>query len=227
MLKSANTLSDRYVLLLYWLVRKNRAKDFSCKNLEVQKKKLVPGTEKSVAEEAESEKQHIIPASVLGKAVFGGKGRLTTSRHVTNNIGNLTYISHALNHFVTGLGDTWIACGLEDGDVNLAAHFMTGPAKDTYEGLQGKTLTPEDEKLYLEFCEKRRAQIEEAFLSWLTKLRDELSAPQTRIVQEKRRANPSTADDICCLGFPAAIEDALLRLQWHSSTSRRELCDYS
>jgi hypothetical protein len=92
-LEHSNSLQDRYVLLLYWLVRKNKAMDFSySKNNLMKINEFTPGNECVVSEEFEPEKQHIVPYSLL-MDIFEIDERTRLSTHAANNIGNITYIS--------------------------------------------------------------------------------------------------------------------------------------
>lgn len=223
-LRAANTLSDRYVLLLYWLVRRNKARDFSYRNLpsgqlslqQVGSKALVPaGLERHVRSDMHPEKQHIAPAAKLSKNIFGENARITTSRHPINNVGNLTFISQALNS-LTGLGDSWIDPDKEDDKAKLAGHFIQGRALDCYEALRKKDslLSRNDLECFKEFCEERRKLIQHAFEDWLSELevncdrgieRIERIDPAVRLAAER-----DTAGNIRQLDYPDRVEDALL-----------------
>lgn len=216
-LKMANTLTDRYLLLLYWLARRNGIKDFSYANLPDSKSlSRQAGAEVSVSAEVEPEKQHMAPAATLSRGIYGGDSRITTSRHPINNIGNLTFISRKLNHFETGLGDLWIDPAKEDSPTGLAGHFLQGEALRLYEELRGRetsfSRSKADEKLFEQFCEARRGLIQSGFESWLEELHGGFNLGVDRIEPEAKLVVPDIADKIRGLDFPNRIEDALLKM---------------
>lgn len=87
---SARSLQDRYVLLLYWLLRKLGAKDFVYANLDRLGRKPKPDhAEFELEEGVEPEKQHLVSYSRLAVA-YGITGRVRVSSHKVNDIGNLT-----------------------------------------------------------------------------------------------------------------------------------------
>jgi len=122
-LERSNALLDRYTLMLYWLLRKRKARDFSYENLDEKKPmRARHGEEVFLDETVEPQKQHIIPYSLLAK-LYNLEKRGRVSRHQSNNIGNITYISHEFNHFETGLGSEPINLVLDSAD-NLESHFL-------------------------------------------------------------------------------------------------------
>jgi hypothetical protein len=175
-LKGAQSLMNRYELMLYWLLRKGGADDFSYKNL----------TPRALDAHAEPEKQHIVPYSMLAKVYNIEQQRGRTSRHEVNDLGNITYISHELNSFVTGLGSEPI--DLESGQLadNLESHFLgNGVAKayndakelasDLAKKIESKAqVTPEEREkgknCFREFCAQRRGLIQKAFAEWVEDL---------------------------------------------------------
>ncbi len=190
-LSQSNSLQDRYVLLLYWLIRRNRARDFSYLNLPDNRpdrepgcKGHQPGEERLVQASEKPEKQHIIPFSRIAPIVDDTPSRV---RHGSaNNIGNLTYISSALNSFDTGLGDRPIDPSLGgdmEGD-NLRAHLLlperedartTGePLKAYLKAVRALELENPDRpaaaSAFLDFCTRRRVLVAQAFLTWLEEL---------------------------------------------------------
>ena len=213
-LANASTLNDRYVLMLYWLIRRRKAVDFVYGQLPEEQRKALPGRELPVAKDASPEKQHICPSSALGRWIFGNEGRITTSRHIANNIGNLTYISQALNGW-GGLEATWMDTDMESAAAdNLDRHFLAGASLEKYGELRRKSLAkdlkPADEKTYDSFIAERRALIQQAFESWLLELEAGFADCPASIEPEQRLANRQPADFIRALEFPDMIEDALI-----------------
>ena len=105
-MEQANSIQHRYVLLLYWLERHMGARDFLYANVPIPNKLKSP--EAMLAFEAEPEKQHLLPFT-KAQGLYSGALRRGGS-HPANSVGNLTYISRALNDFDGGLGDklqTW------------------------------------------------------------------------------------------------------------------------
>ena len=178
-LMEADSIQNRYVLLLYGLVRRNRARDFSWKN--VPGNKLMQDQESEiVCETCSPEKQHIVPFSCLKEAIGDGKAK-RGSRHHFNNIGNLTYISSELNGLGTGLEQTPINRQYEPRE-NQIAHFMQdgentddiGPLYDEVKRLvwdEKETSSDDVESKYKRFCAARRALIAKGFESWLDDLK--------------------------------------------------------
>ena len=100
-LREANSIQNRYVLLLYWLERRLRAKDFRY-DLMVKARQQLSPPELALAAQGKPQKQHLVPFSVAAK-LYGPDARRAGS-HVIHNIGNLTYISAAQNA-LDALGD--------------------------------------------------------------------------------------------------------------------------
>lgn len=69
-------------------------------------------TELPLSTGAYPEKQHILPFSKL-RPVFNITGRGRPAAHEANNVGNMTYISRALNDFDGGLGSKCMDVRLE------------------------------------------------------------------------------------------------------------------
>ena len=183
-LEEANSLMNRYVLMLYWLLRKRGAHDFSYKNLKAkQQQESKPGTEKiegALEERAKPEKQHIVPYSLLAKVYNIEQQRGRVSRHKVNNIGNITFISHDLNSIDKGLGDNAINIDNDnEPPENLAHHFLGNGVGKAYSNVAmrvtSNTQPAEDERaearmLFEDFCGQRRALIQEAFAKWVEDL---------------------------------------------------------
>ncbi len=217
-LADSNTLLDRYVLMLYWLLRKMEARDFSYKNLNEEKQKeLKPGKEVALNEGVEPEKQHIVPYSLLEK-LYNIEKRGRVSRHVANNIGNITYISHVFNSYDKGLGSDPIALSLEDPPNNLERHFLgtAGGVGNAYEKAKEMAANAdagareEARRAFEEFCGRRRELIREAFVKWVEEL-----GPKLRIeerVEPEELVEPSLQDQVRRLDYPVDVEDAVLEL---------------
>lgn len=203
--KGSNTLMDRYVLMLYWLLRKNGARDFSYKKNLGDDKPLRAQHEKELQEDVKPEKQHIVPYSLLQK-LYNIEKRGRVSRHPVNNIGNITYISHELNHYETGLGSNPIKLGEEPSD-NREHHFLgDGEVGKSYDEATGKMAKEAFEK----FCEHRRDLIAQAFGEWVKRL-----APEFTISEEVKpapRVDPLLWDRVRRLECSDNIENALLEM---------------
>jgi hypothetical protein len=223
-LEKANTLQDRYVLMLYWLLRKRGARDFSYGNLNDQTRLrneqkgfgLEPGKEKVLEEGVRPEKQHIIPYSLLEK-LYNIEKRGRVSRHAANNIGNITFISNALNHYETGLGSDPIILEWDPVD-NLECHFLgtAGKVGEAYEKSKkmaknaDAATRKEAQGAFEDFCKRRRELIEEALVKWVEELGPELTIGDK--VDPEERFDPSLQDRVRRLDYPADIEDAVLDL---------------
>ncbi len=102
----AKALTSRGTMVLYWLLRKQQARDFSYDvNLEERAAELKKrySVEALLEEAVAPERQHIVPYKRL-KVLFGLEGGARPGRHDAHDIGNLTYISSGLNGFVLGVG---------------------------------------------------------------------------------------------------------------------------
>lgn len=181
--KGVTTVQNRYVLLLYWLLRRNEISDFSYRNIsdeEQREKRRNVGSEQEITWRSEPEKQHIVPVSKISH-VFPDISSKRGKSDI-NNIGNITYISKALNRL---LDNCLIDLSLESED-NLKAHLLHDDSiKTTYEqlkdNLQNKNSQPKDretlEDLFEKFCEKRRKLIIEKICDWISDI-DEEGLPQ-------------------------------------------------
>ncbi|MBI3097932.1 MAG: DUF262 domain-containing protein [Planctomycetes bacterium] len=180
-LAGANSLQNRYVLLLYWLLRQRGARDFDYRNLPKGTppglKRHTEGTRGVPVEAGFSpEKQHVVPYHHL-EEIYGLKDGSRQSTHPANNIGNLTYISHDENEcFEGGLGHRPIRWEHDDLS-NLRSHFLVGDREEmrqarTWE-LYGAVLDPQgrDRKAkFEEFCRLRAGFIANRFGVWLREL---------------------------------------------------------
>ena len=216
------SLQSRYVLMLYWLERRMEAHDFSYRNLKEDRRKLmldrygpVYDHEVEIEHSVEPQKQHIVPYSWLKTTVYEndttGRGRLVN--HPINNLGNLTYISAALNNFETGLGDVPLQFEDEPPE-NLERHFLARGDADNLRGLYQSVVAPEENDAtrqitYEQFCAARRKLIAHGFADWL---REETPSwfLDRRITPIRRQFYSSDDDLIRGLRYPPELEDAFL-----------------
>jgi len=158
-LENSNSLQDRYLLLLAWMLKRNRAQDFSVENLEESEMR----TFKSALETSYGavwEKQHIVPFAHAPE-------RGTRSRGPATNIGNMTFISSALNW---ALKDKPISLKDEDPS-NLGAHFLSvDMAADLRISMDKGVPVPERKAAFEKICRKRRQLISEGFAEWMADL---------------------------------------------------------
>jgi hypothetical protein len=174
-LSQPSALSSRYVLLLYWLERRKKAKDFSYAPFKGKPAFGCP--ERAIAKSVAPEKQHLLPLSRL-QAVFGEKDVKRSQRHDFNRLGNLTYLSHDLNG-LDGYADKPANLNDESPD-NLEKHFIPADGdkalKGSYTELAERledTKRPGDGELkraYLHFCANREQLIAAGFKHWLEEL---------------------------------------------------------
>jgi Protein of unknown function DUF262 len=214
-LKTSNSLFDRYALMMYWLLRRRGARDFSYNNFESEPKKLGElrarhRDEMSLTVDAKPEKQHIVPYSKL-EALYGFAKRGRVGRHPCNNIGNLTYISRELNHFETGLGDRFVDLK-KDREDNLRAHFLDDPrVREAYEkvkGLAREQPTASARDWFERFTKLRREQVAHGFASWVEELGRSL--PAVERIEPEARIDMTIDDRVRKLVCPNDVKDALL-----------------
>ena len=118
-LEGANSIQSRYVLMLYWLQRSLGAEDF--RYAQVAESKTLIKPEAVLSQKVKAEKQHLLPFQ-KAQLIYGtdlGRGE----SHIVNGIGNLTYISRALNDFIGGLGERFALLDLEPPE-NKRAHLL-------------------------------------------------------------------------------------------------------
>lgn len=218
-LEKSNALQDRYTLMLYWLLRKREVIDFSYENLDEEKCKHMRkqyGKELPLKDSVEPEKQHILPYSLLDK-LYNLEKRGRVSKHQANNIGNITYISHDLNDFKTGLGSKPINLALDPPD-NLEGHFLgtTGNVGYMYEKAKKKAINAgaanreKAKRAFEGFCKRRRELIAEAFVKWVEDLAPALTIPER--IEPEARVEASLQDQVHRRDYPDDIEDAVLEL---------------
>jgi len=222
-LEQASSLNDRHVLLLYWLERRNRAKDLLYSQVpEERRQKLFRELENAaggrlteeveISEKFEPQKQHLVPYHLLER-LFDLKARGRVTRHEANNIGHVTYISRALNHYETGLGGDRTRLEEEPSD-NLARHLLKGEdAPGLIEAFMAACQEPPEDKAasraaFASFCRKRRELIARGFENWIEELRG-LPSLDTRI-EPDTRVKRMHEDWVREAGFPDELEDVLI-----------------
>jgi hypothetical protein len=215
--RRAQSLTDKYALLLYWVIRRHGAKDFSyeanlprTKASEVRLKYLVGEDtgEPDVSAYVQPQKQHLVPYTRL-KEMFGLSGA-RPGRHEAHDIGNLTYISEELNG-LTGVGSDPLDLEREPAG-NRDAHFISG--RDV---LRSFSRACADGKLksYRDFCRRRRKLIEGAFLTWDTEMWKARGMARVRHPAEpptRRLLAPTLEDQLRDLKYPDEVRQHLVKL---------------
>ena len=216
-IESASSIQDRYVLLLYWLVRHHGARDFSYDNLQASRRPS--HSELPVEARAKPEKQHIVPFSRLARAMDDDDAQ-RGGTHPFNNIGNLTYISREMNSYETGLSDVMAPRTIEP-EGNLNAHLLQGLQSSTdlakaygclLELLADGVAPPDPSKVeasYATFCALRRQQICEGFQNWLREL-DRAACSAAGVEDVSHLADLSRARDRVEPQRPKFVDDRYL-----------------
>ena len=214
---NVNALTNRYILLLYVLERHLGAVDFygkSLKNIVDETGKTldfsrfdksgrqIKANMKSVCGLSENppEKQHIVPYYWLhneSEDTEPTKGR--KSNDYANNIGNITYISHELNHYETGLGKYWLnlgAAAADDNDSLLRGHIISKAAVALYAPMpRNKTVSMAKGSDFDKWVKKRQEDIAKAFCTWVEELRQEaLTKELSEEIPHARRLIPPCAE---------------------------------
>jgi hypothetical protein len=217
--EAAQSLTDRYALILYWVLRKRGARDFS-----YAANSCSIGTDASSGSEppepllndsARPEKQHLVPYALL-KRLFGVTGA-RPGRHETHDIGNLTYISAFQNGF-DGVASTPLNVAAEPAN-NRDAHFLHDPlviatfVKVCDSMKQGGDSSDQAKAYYRRFCAVRKGAIADAVIAWDAEARDtvpvgtpDLIPPQVRLIA------PTLEDRLRQLAYPLPVINALIDL---------------
>jgi len=207
-----NALTNRYILLLYVLERHLGAVDFYGSSLEKIEdenkneldfsrfnnhepiKREIKANMESVCGQSENppEKQHIVPYYWLHPENEGRK-----SNDYANNIGNITYISHELNHYETGLGKYWLNLGAADNSL-LRGHIISEDAKKLYTQMTpNTTISMAKKSNFGNWVTQRQADIAKAFCTWVEAFR-RLARIKGRVLSEEiphaRRLIPPCAE---------------------------------
>ena len=174
-LAAANSLTNRYVLLLYALERHNNVCDFhgdvlpKSSNPNYDWEQFTPSS--FVDASRNPEKQHIVPYSAFNHN-SELKGRVVNSR--ANNIGNITYISMIQNR--EALGPYWLHLNKLDAN-SKDAHSISDDAIEAYYkiAVNDESMRPDDINAYrLEITsdEKQKFNIDpsgEVYSTWIEK----------------------------------------------------------
>ncbi len=231
-LKESQNLGDRYVLLLYWLVRWRGARDFqySADRELVRKAWADLGHEEPtpppVKKQFSPEKQHMVPAKELQDSakeplgVVDYKSRMRS--HVGNGVANVTYISEAQNReggMKVRLGEGGLmeeVVDLTDEPLeNLLAHVLhdvhEGPAKFTR-----NAKAPANE-WFETYCKVRRESIANGFAAFTERVAAAATAALAQQPSEALRppAEPVLRDrflEIQRLPVSEPVKDALRKL---------------
>lgn len=222
-LEQANSLQHRFVWLLYWLERRRGARDFLYANVPPGHGLRPP--EPLIGKDVLPEKQHLVAFNKAGPMYPGSVTR--SSSHAVNSLGNLTYISHALNTFDGGLGEFLADLAAEPED-NRRAHLLVDDRTsqrvlDDYGRLRdrlnpkGASATDKDRETFERMLKHRRQIIRDGFLAWIAEM-DRSAADQLEIagVGDLRLLSQSDARI-----EPAAPEFAPVRLQHVAHVIRR------
>lgn len=230
-LENADSLQDRMILLLYWLLRNRGANDFSYEKNNIKAKKFFTGKKDIPIDElVKPEKQHIVPYSKL-KKILNIEERTRISSHPANNIGNITYISHDLNSTDRGIGENALNLEDEPSD-NLEKHLLSDLEYDVLSGFK-EIIKPEDKDIekdrekyvgkYNDLMPKRQNLIKKAFLSWINDLFDGEASDQIKPCERifiiyKEFSIPEKIRDY---KLPNELERALIGISSHFKEKRK------
>ena len=164
-LADAKSMTNRQTLMLYWLERGLKTKDFSYSKNKVKDLvalRAIHPVEAVIAKGIQPQKQHIVPYKRL-KEIYGLEGP-RRGNHDVNDIGNITYISKALNSIRIGLGSTPLNLEVEEA-ANLDAHLLSHGSEGLlvyYRRACEASDLGEARESYEKFCELRRERIAQA-----------------------------------------------------------------
>lgn len=221
-IEKARSPLNRYVLMLYWLLRSKGARDFSYKINIPEKIEKYPqhfgDGEVLLSEDASADKQHIVPYARL-KKIYGLEGKARPSQHVVNDIGNLTYISHAFNDYKTGIGSKAVDLRHEPHE-NLGHHLLLDERSELFEHYEaasghGKADRSAAKRHYEDFCRVRKGLIKSAFLAWVDSVcgSSHLPSAAAQVLPAERLISPSDDDRIRGLDCPLQIKADLVLLR--------------
>jgi hypothetical protein len=216
------SLTARYALILYWLLRRAGAKDFQYAKNPVQDigqlRKIHP-LEAMLCEDVSPEKQHIVPHRRL-KELFGLDGQARLGRHEAHDIGNLTYISMALNSFTVGVGARSLRVDQEP-EKNRGAHLLNGGPEllKAFSSACSEADLKNARASYRSFCAIRRRLMSEGIICWEQELRERCRHADLSTVPSVRRlVSPTPTEMIQSFGYPAAVTTSLVKLRNREST---------
>jgi hypothetical protein len=204
-LDKADSLTNRFVLMLYWLLHRRGASDFSYDINLPDRASLLRGrygtsSEAPLSEAAEAQKQHVVPYKLL-KRMFALEGA-RPGRHRAHDIGHITYISAMLNSYETGVGSQMLNMG-EEPPTNREAHLLNDArVLKACESLrQISERSPLDieraKHTFDELCGIRRKAIHAALVEWdneLARLAARDHAVLSQVLHERRLVNETRED---------------------------------
>lgn len=181
------SIQNRYILMLYWILRNNVCDNNRCKDFSYEKNNIFPELWGKNAEFElkksgyfKAEKQHIIPVSKISQEFneTDDEEIIRSGEHIVNNIGNITYISDKENG-LKGLNNEYTNIEAEPLP-NLKNHFIIeqeiiGQNKDvrSFEIVRLYYKIKEEENnrkiKFFEFCKARKELIKKAFIDWVKK----------------------------------------------------------
>lgn len=179
------TTQARPAQLLYWLLRRNEAKDFDYakNNLPL----LLGEGIRALDHRARPQCQHMLPVSLVAELLRpdgSARGAGPVSR-----LGNLTWISERLNGLdgLDGLGAQVVRLDLE-GDRNRDAHVYDEESVSAFRKVQelAERTSPKFVNAYTRFCARREKEIARRFDGWLTELEAAKGLPSANDVPASR-----------------------------------------
>jgi|GEM_PF-3881704 len=214
------SLTNRYTLMLYWLLRSRGARDFLyAPNLPdggaAIRSRYGIEHEAELAERVQPQKQHIVPYARL-KDMFQLAGA-RPGRHEVHDIGNLTYISAALND-LTGLSSRPLQ--LQDEPLeNREAHMLKKAFLPAYRrACDGDLKTAKVS--YAAFCSSRRRLIVEELIQWEQAASAAGGAPAPDLTPLTRRIKQRPDDVTRNLGYSPGVAALLGELSTQHSLER-------
>ena len=182
------TTQSRSARLLYWLLRKEGATDFSYAEnaVTLEDRKGNPILRPvALKKDVDPECQHMLPVSRIKDLVVDGGGN-ARGRSPVSRLGNLTWISSELNGFRRGLGSRIVALDAEsqaadsvgdnlrrhvyDFSVDASSVSATTAFNELATMLDSKTKPEVFKDTYVTFCKAREDEIIARFRHWLGEL---------------------------------------------------------
>jgi hypothetical protein len=214
------SLTNRYTLMLYWLLRSRGAKDFDYAfNLPdggaAIKSRYGIAHEAELIEKVQPQKQHLVPYARL-KEIFDLVGA-RPGRSEAHDIGNLTYISAALND-LTGLSARPLQLQHEPPE-NREAHLLKKAFLAAFKKACDADLKTAKTN-YAAFCSSRRKLIVDELVKWEQTARTAGGAPAPDLTPLTRRIKQRDDDVIRGLGYSPTVTGLLYELSVQHSLER-------
>ena len=214
------SLTNRYTLMLYWLLRSRGAKDFLyAPNLPdggaAIRMRYGIEHEAELVEKVQPQKQHLVPYARL-KEIFKLVGA-RPGRHEVHDIGNLTYISAALND-LTGLSSRPLLLQNEPLE-NREAHMLKKAFLPAYKRACDGDLKAAKAN-YAAFCSSRRKLIVEEIIEWERAASSAGGGPAPDLTPVTRRIKQRPDDVIRNLGYSPSVTALLSELSSQHSLER-------